>query len=51
MLCYTVLRRIEFENPATVERGNTISEFAITFDQRESYLSGTVADLATRSNN
>jgi len=51
MLCYTVLRRIEFEIPATIERGNTISELAMTLHQRASHLSRTVADLATRSNN
>ena len=30
MLCYILLRRIEFEIPAIVERENTISELAMT---------------------
>ena len=29
VLCYILLRRIEFEIPVTIERGNTISELAM----------------------
>ncbi|WP_050049495.1 helix-turn-helix domain-containing protein [Halanaeroarchaeum sulfurireducens] len=40
-----MLRRIELEVLATVERGDTISDLAIKLDHSESYLSRAVADL------
>jgi DNA-binding MarR family transcriptional regulator len=40
-----VLRRIELEVLATVERGDTISDLATKLDHSESYLSRAVADL------
>jgi DNA-binding MarR family transcriptional regulator len=40
-----VLRRIELEVLATVDRGDTISELATKLDHSESYLSRAVADL------
>ncbi|AKH98739.1 hypothetical protein HLASF_3113 (plasmid) [Halanaeroarchaeum sulfurireducens] len=44
-MCYIMLRRIELEVLATVERGDTISDLAIKLDHSESYLSRAVADL------
>ncbi|QFU84231.1 helix-turn-helix transcriptional regulator [Natronorubrum aibiense] len=43
-----MLRRIELEVLATVERGDTISELATKLDHSESYLSRAVADLAEK---
>jgi DNA-binding MarR family transcriptional regulator len=43
-----VLRRIELEVLATVDRGDTISELATKLDYSESYLSRAVADLAEK---
>ncbi len=43
-----MLRRIELEVLATVEHGDTISEFATKLDHSESYLSRAVADLAEK---
>jgi len=43
-----VLRRIELEVLATVERGDTISELATKLDHSESYLSRAVADLVEK---
>ena len=48
VLCYTVLRRIELEVLATVDRGDTISELATKLDHSESYLSRAVADLVEK---
>jgi hypothetical protein len=45
---YTVLRRIELEVVATVDRGDTISELATKLGHNESYLSRAVGDLARR---
>ncbi|WP_181692647.1 MarR family transcriptional regulator [Natronomonas sp. LN261] len=44
-----MLRRIELEVLATVERGDTISEIATKLDHSESYLSRAVADLVEKS--
>jgi DNA-binding MarR family transcriptional regulator len=43
-----VLRRIELEVLATVERGDTISELATKLDHSESYLSRAVTDLVEK---
>ncbi|SDK94303.1 MarR family transcriptional regulator [Natronorubrum texcoconense] len=43
-----MLRRIELEVLATVERGDTISELATKLDHSESYLSRAVADLVEK---
>jgi len=43
-----VLRRIELEVLATVERGDTISELATKLDHSESYLSRTVGNLVEK---
>jgi len=43
-----VLRRIELEVLATVDRGDTISELATKLDHSESYLSRAVADLVEK---
>ncbi|MBX0297710.1 MarR family transcriptional regulator [Haloarcula nitratireducens] len=43
-----MLRRIELEVLATVDRGDTISELAAKLDHSESYLSRAVADLVER---
>jgi len=43
-----VLRRIELEVLATVDRGDTISELAAKLDHSESYLSRAVADLVEK---
>jgi uncharacterized membrane protein len=43
-----VLRRIELEVLATVDRGDTISELATKLDHSESYPSRAVADLVTK---
>jgi predicted transcriptional regulator len=43
-----VLRRIELEVLATVERGDTVSETATKLDHSESYLSRAVTDLAEK---
>jgi len=43
-----VLRRIELEVLATVDRGDTISELATKLDHSESYLSRAVGDLVER---
>jgi DNA-binding MarR family transcriptional regulator len=43
-----VLRRIELEVLATVERGDTISELATKLDHSESYLSRAVGDLVEK---
>ncbi|WP_255192006.1 MarR family transcriptional regulator [Natronobeatus ordinarius] len=43
-----MLRRIELEVLATVERGDTISVLATKLDHSESYLSRAVADLAEK---
>lgn len=43
-----MLRRIELEVLATVERGDTISEIATKLDHSESYLSRAVADLVEK---
>ncbi len=40
-----MLRRIELEVLATVERGDTISDLATKLDHSESYLSRAVMDL------
>jgi len=48
VLCYTVLRRIELEVLATVDRGDTISELATKLDHSESYLSRAVSDLVRK---
>ena len=48
VLCYTVLRRIELEVLATVDRGDTISELATKLDHSKSYLSRAVADLVEK---
>ena len=48
VLCYTVLRRIELEVLATVDRGDTISELATKLGHSESYLSRAVADLVEK---
>nr|WP_174790061.1 MarR family transcriptional regulator [Haloarcula sp. R1-2] len=48
VLCYTVLRRIELEVLATVDRGDTISELATKLDHSESYLSRAVGDLVEK---
>jgi predicted transcriptional regulator len=44
-----VLRRIELEVLATVERGDTVSELATKLNHSESYLSRAVTDLAEKS--
>ncbi|MDR5673603.1 MarR family transcriptional regulator [Halalkaliarchaeum sp. AArc-GB] len=44
-----MLRRIELEVLATVERGDTISEIATKLDHSESYLSRAVTDLVEKS--
>lgn len=49
VLCYIVLRRIELEVLATVERGDTISDLATKLDHSESYLSRAVADLVEKN--
>lgn len=46
LLCYTVLRGIELEVLATVDRGDTISDLAGKVDHSESYLSRAVSGLA-----
>ncbi|TKX72376.1 helix-turn-helix domain-containing protein [Halorubrum sp. GN11GM_10-3_MGM] len=43
-----MLRRIELEALATVDRGDTISELAMKLDHSESYLSRAVADLVEK---
>jgi len=43
-----VLRRIELEVLATVDRGDTISELATKLDHSESYLSRAVGDLVEK---
>ena len=43
-----MLRRIELEVLATVDRGDTISELATKLDHSESYLSRAVADLVEK---
>ncbi len=43
-----MLRRIELEVLATVDRGDTISELATKLDHSESYLSRAVGDLAEK---
>ena len=43
-----MLRRIELEVLATVERGDTISELATKLDHRESYLSRAIGDLVEK---
>ncbi len=43
-----MLRRIELEVLATVERGDTISALAMKLDHSVSYLSRTVADLVEK---
>ena len=43
-----MLRRIEFEILATIERGDTISELAAKLDHSESYLSRAVGDLVQK---
>ncbi|CDK39142.1 MarR family transcriptional regulator [Halorubrum sp. AJ67] len=43
-----MLRRIELEVLATVDRGDTISELATKLDHSESYLSRTVSDLVEK---
>ncbi len=43
-----MLRRIELEVLATVDRGDTISELATKLDHSESYLSRAVADLVKK---
>ncbi|WP_226013573.1 MarR family transcriptional regulator [Halomicrobium salinisoli] len=43
-----MLRRIELEVLATVERGDTIAELAAKLDHSESYLSRTVAELVEK---
>ena len=43
-----MLRRIELEALATVDRGDTISELATKLDHSESYLSRAVADLVEK---
>ena len=43
-----MLRRIELEVLATVDRGDTISELAMKLDHSESYLSRAVADLVEK---
>ena len=43
-----MLRRIELEVLATVERGDTISELATKLDHSESYLSRAVGDLVKK---
>jgi uncharacterized membrane protein len=43
-----VLRRIELEVLATVERGDTISELATKLDHSKSYLSRAVGDLGEK---
>ncbi|MBV0926412.1 MarR family transcriptional regulator [Halomicroarcula limicola] len=43
-----MLRRIELEVLATVDRGDTISELAAKLDHSESYLSRAVADLVEK---
>ena len=48
VLCYTVLRRIELEVLATVDRGDTISELATKLDHSKSYFSRAVADLVEK---
>ena len=48
VLCYTVLRRIELDVLATVDRGDTISELAMKLDHSESYLSRAVGDLTEK---
>jgi len=48
VLCYTVLRRIELEVLATVDRGDTISELATKLDHSASYLSRAVGDLVEK---
>lgn len=48
LLCYSVLRGIELEVLAAVERGDTISELATKLDHSESYLSRAVAELTEK---
>ncbi len=48
LLCYSVLRGIELEVFAAVERGDTISELATKLDYSESYLSRAVAELTEK---
>jgi uncharacterized membrane protein len=43
-----MLRRIELEVLAAVERGDTISGLATKLDHSESYLSRAIADLAEK---
>ena len=43
-----MLRRIELEVLATVDRGDTISELATKLDHSESYLSRAVGDLVEK---
>ncbi len=43
-----MLRRIELEVLATVDRGDTISKLATKLDHSESYLSRAVADLVEK---
>ena len=43
-----MLRRIELEVLATVDRGDIISELAMKLDHSESYLSRGVGDLAEK---
>lgn len=48
VLCYNMLRSIELEILATVERGDTISEIAAKLDHSESYISRAVTDLSEK---
>ena len=48
VLYFTVLRRIEVEVLATVDRGDTISEPATKLDYSESYLPCAVGDLVEK---
>lgn len=48
VLCYNVLRRIELEILATVDRGDTVSDLATTLDHSESYISRAITDLAEK---
>ena len=49
VLCYTLLRRIELEVLAKVDRGDTISDLAMKVDHSKSYLSRAVGDLAKKA--
>jgi len=47
-LCYSVLRRIELEVLATIDRCDPITELATKLNHSESYLSCAVGDLVKR---